>query len=260
MGSVIAVTSGKGGTGKTAVTANLGAALAQRGKKALLIDTDIGLRSLDLALGLDGEVVYDLTDVTEGSCDLAKAIVRHETLSGLYLLPASQTKDSGSVTATQLRCLTEAAAPDYDFVLIDCPSGVGPGFRAAAAAADEVIVVVLPEAAALRGADRTLGLLEREGVDKARLIINRLRPSLVRRGLMPDVEGVVSELSVDLLGAVPEDEALAIAANSLDLVILDTKSEAGRAFRNIAARLCGESVDLIDFKARRGLIKRLMGA
>lgn len=260
MGKVIAVVSGKGGAGKTAVTANLGAALALRGKKTLLIDMSIGLRSLDMALGLDSEIVYDLTDVAEGCCELAKAVVKHRTQPGLYLLPASQTKDEGSVTATQLRCLTEKAAPDYDFVLIDCPPGIGGPFRAAAAASDEAIVVVLPEAAALRDADRTLGLLEKEEIGGVRLVINRLRPSLTRRGLMPGVEDIVSGLSVDLLGVAPEDEALAIAANSLDLVAFDKKSEAGRAFRNMAARLCGESVDLIDFKERGGLIRRLLNA
>lgn len=258
MGKVYVVTSGKGGVGKTTTTANLGAALALRGKRTLLIDTDTGLRNLDIALGLDGGIVYDLVDVVSGVCEPQRAILRHRSIDGLFLIPAAQTKDKSYVTATQMRCLTEELGQDYDFVLIDCPAGIEQGFESAVAGADGAVIVTVPELSGIRDADRVLGLLEREEITEQLLVINRLRPSLVSRGLMPDVEDVMDYLSVNLLGAVPEDEKIVIAANTIDLVATDTKSEAGRAFRNMAARLCGEKVDLISFKEKKGFFKKLM--
>ncbi len=251
------VTSGKGGVGKTTVTANLGAALALRGKKVLLIDTDIGLRNLDIALGMENGIVYDLVDVVRESCEPKKAVLRHREIDGLYLLPAAQTKDKLAVTATQMRNLTEKLSPEYDFILIDCPAGIEQGFENAVAGADAAIVVTVPELSGIRDADRILGLLEKLELTDTRLVINRLRPSLVRKGLMPDIEDIMGFLSVDLLGAVPEDEEIVIAANTLRLAALNPASEAGKAFARMAARLCGEKAELMNFKEKNGIFKRL---
>lgn len=257
MGQIFVVTSGKGGVGKTTATANLGAALALRGKRVLLIDTDVGLRNLDIALGMESGIVYDLVDVVEEVCSVKKAVLRHREIDSLYLLPAAQTKDKTFVTAAQMRNLADKIRPEYDFVLIDCPAGIEQGFESAVAGADGAIIVTVPELSGIRDADRVLGLLEKEEMTDFRLIINRLRPPLIRKGLMPDVEDVMSYLSVNLLGAVPEDEKIVIAANTIDLVVSDPKSRAGKAFRNMAARLCGERVELMSFKERGSLWKRL---
>lgn len=257
MGQVFVVTSGKGGVGKTTSTANLGAALAIRGKRVLLIDTDMGLRNLDIALGMESGIVYDITDVAEGVCEAEKAVLRHREIENLYLLPAAQTKDKSFLTVAQMRFIGETVRDSYDFVLIDCPAGIEQGFENAIAAADGAIVVTNPELSAVRDADRVLGLLEQAELTDVRLIINRMRPSLIRKGLMPDVEDIMAYLSVDLLGAVPEDEAIVIAANTIDLVAQNPKSQAGKAYRNMAARLCGEKVELMKFKEKKGFFKKL---
>ncbi len=259
MGKIYVVTSGKGGVGKTTTTANLGAALALRGKRVLLIDTDIGLRNLDIAMGMESGIVYDLTDVVEEVCDFKKAVLRHREIDNLYLLPAAQTKDKTAVTAVQMRILAEKIRPEYDFILTDCPAGIEQGFANAVAAADGAIIVTVPELSGIRDADRVLALLEKEEITDLYLVINRLRPHLVRKGLMPDVEDVMSYLSINLLGAVPEDERIVIAANTISLAATDKKSRAGKAFRNMAARLSGEKVELIKFKEKPSLWKRLTG-
>lgn len=257
MGKIIVVTGGKGGVGKTTATANLGAALALRGNKVLLIDGDTGLRNLDIALGMEGGIVYDLVDVVRGDCDFRKALLRHGGIEGLYLLPASQTGDKASVTVTQMRSLLRQVQPEFDFTLIDCPAGIERGFEAAVAGADEAIIVTSPEMSCLRDADRVVALLEKQELTELKLIINRIRPGLVKKGLMPDIEYVMDYLSVNLLGAVPEDEKVVVAANSTELVAADQSSQAGRAYRNMAARLCGETVELMELKEKRGLLQRL---
>ncbi|MGN1097262.1 MAG: septum site-determining protein MinD [Clostridia bacterium] len=257
MGKVTVVTSGKGGVGKTTTTANLGAALAMRGKRVLLIDTDIGLRNLDIAMGMESGIVYDLVDVVNEVCDFKKAVLRHRDIEGLYLLPAAQTKDKSAVTRAQIKNLLRKLRPEYDFILIDCPAGIEQGFENAVAGADSAIVVTVPELSGIRDADRVIGLLEKQELTDMTLVINRMRPALIKKGLMPDVEDVLSYLSINLLGAVPEDEKIVIAANTIDLVAPDLKSEAGRAYRNMAARLCGEKVDLINFKEKKGFLRRL---
>ncbi len=257
MGRIYVITSGKGGVGKTTSVANLGAALAMRGKRTLLIDTDVGLRNLDIALGMEGGIVYDITDVAQEACDVKKAVLRHRDIENLYLLPAAQTKDKSFITEAQMKYLGERVRNEYDFVLIDCPAGIEQGFNNAIAPADGAIVVTNPELGAVRDADRVLGLLERTDIKETKLIINRLRPGLVRKGMMPDVEDVMNFLNVNLLGAVPEDEKITVAANTAELVVTDSKSQGGRAYRNMAARLCGERVELMNFKERRGFLKRL---
>ena len=257
MASVTVVTSGKGGVGKTTATANLGAALAMRGKRVLLIDGDIGLRNLDIAMGMEGGIVYDLVDVVREECDFHKAILRHRSIDGLYLMPTSQTRDKTAVTKTQMKTLLKKLRPEFDFILIDCPAGIEQGFENAAAGADSAIIVTTPELSGLRDADRVIALLEKQELTELKLIINRLRPGLIKKGLMPDVEEILDYLSVDLLGAVPEDENIIIAANSTLLVAADPKSQAGQAYRNMAARLCGEEVELIKFKEKKSFFKKL---
>ncbi len=257
MGRVLVVTGGKGGVGKTAAAANLGAALALRGKKVLLIDGDIGLRNLDIVMGLDGEIVYDLVDVVREDCDVNKALLRHGTVDGLYLLPASQTGDKSSVTKTQMKALLNRLRPDFDFIFIDCPAGIEQGFDAAVAGADEALIVTVPEIGCIRDADRVAALLEKHEITEIRLIINRLRPELIKKKLMPDIEDVMEYLSIDLLGAVPEDEKIVVAANSRELVAADPSSQAGKAYGNMAARLCGEKVELMNFKEKKGFFRRL---
>ncbi len=257
MGHVIVVTSGKGGAGKTTATANLGYALAARGKKVLLIDGDIGLRNLDIALGMEGGIVYDLVDVVREDCDFHKAVLRCQQADGLYLLPTSQTGDKTSVTRTQMKALIKKVRSEFDFILIDCPAGIEQGFENAVAGADEAIIVTVPELSGIRDADRVAALLEKQELTNIKLIINRLRPGLIRKGLMPDVEDVMNYLSIDLLGAVPEDEKITIAANAAELAAADPRSDAGKAYRNMAARLCGERVELMNFKERKGFFKKL---
>lgn len=257
MATVIVITSGKGGVGKTTTTANLGAALAMKGQRTLLIDGDTGLRNLDIAMGMEDGIVYDLVDVVREECDYKKALLHHRTLQGLSMLPTSQTRDKTAVTKTQMRTLLRRIKPDFDFILIDCPAGIEQGFDNAVAGADEAIIVTTPELSCIRDADRVAALLEKRELTRMRLIINRLRPKLIRKGLMPGVEDVLNYLSINLLGAVPEDEKIVVAANSIELVAADDKSRAGLAFRNMAARLLGEEVPLIDFKERKNIFQRL---
>ena len=260
MASVIVVTSGKGGVGKTTATANIGAALAMRGKRVLLIDGDTGLRNLDIAMGMERGIVYDLVDVVREECDFKKAVLRHRTIDGLYLLPTSQTRDKTAVTKTQMRVLLRRVRPEFDFILIDCPAGIEMGFENAIAGADEAIIVTLPELSCIRDADRVAALLEKQELTDLKLIINRVRPGLVRKGLQPDVETVLNYLSINLLGAVPEDEKIVIAANSIELVASDPRSQAGEAYRNIAARRCGEKIPLLNLKEKKNILKRIFGA
>lgn len=257
MGKATVITSGKGGAGKTATAANLGAALALRGKSVLLIDADTGLRNLDIALGLDGGIVYDLSDVVNGECDFKKAVLRHRSIDGLNLLPASQAGDKAAVTKTQMKNLLRGLRPEYDFIFIDCPAGIGQGFETACAGADSAIIVTTPEAGAVRNADRVIGLLEKQELTDMSLVINRMRPALIKKGLMPDTEDILNCLSVNLLGVVAEDEKIVIAANNFSLAAQDEKSDAGRAYRNMAARLCGEKVPLVNFKEKKSFFKKL---
>ena len=257
MASVIVITSGKGGVGKTTATANLGAALAMRNKQVLLIDGDIGLRNLDIAMGMEGGIVYDLVDAVREECDFHKAILRHSSIDGLYLMPTSQTRDKAAVTKTQMKTLLQKLRPEFDFILIDCPAGIEQGFENAIAGADSAVIVTIPDLSCMRDADRVIALLEKQELTELKLIINRLRPGLIKKKLMPDVEDVLEYLSVDLLGAVPEDEKIIIAANSTTLVAADPQSQAGLAYRNMAARLCGEKVELIKFKEKKNIFKWL---
>ena len=211
MGEVIVITSGKGGVGKTTTTANIGIGLSSAGKKVLVIDTDLGLRNLDVVLGLENRIVYNLVDVIESKCRLKQAVIKDTRFENLYLLPSAQTKDKTSVSPEQMKKLIDELKDDYDFILLDCPAGIEQGFKNAIAGAQRSIVVTTPEVSSIRDADRIIGLLEASGIRKNELLINRLRVDMVRRGDMMSVEDVTEILAIDLLGVIPDDESVVVA-------------------------------------------------
>jgi septum site-determining protein MinD len=254
---VITITSGKGGVGKTTAVANLAVALAAEKSKVVCIDGDIGLRNLDVILGLENRIVYDLVDVVEGRCRLKQAMIRDKKLPELYLIPAAQTRDKSAVSASDMTRVIKDLRSDYDFVLIDSPAGIERGFRNAIAGADRVIVITNPDVSAVRDADRVIGILEAEEKGPALLILNRLNPILVKSKDMLSAEDVLDLLAIELIGIVPEDEAVIVASNRGAPVAHDPKSRAGQAFRNIAKRLRGETVPFLDLEAQGGLWDRL---
>lgn len=254
---VITITSGKGGVGKTTATANLAVALAAEGSKVVCIDGDIGLRNLDVILGLENRIVYDIVDIIEGRCRLKQAMIRDKKLPNLYLIPAAQTRDKNAVSPSDMNRLIKDLRPDFDFVLIDSPAGIERGFRNAIAAADRVIVVTNPEVSAVRDADRVIGILEAEDKGPGALIINRLNPILVKKNDMLSADDVLDLLAVELIGIVPEDENVIIGSNRGAPVASDPKSKAGQAFRNIAKRLKGETVPFLDLESTGSLWERI---
>ena len=256
MGEIIVITSGKGGVGKTTTTANIGTGLAKLGKKVLVIDTDLGLRNLDVVMGLENRIVYNLVDVIEGKCRLKQAAIHDKRYEGLYLLPSAQTKDKSAISPEQMKKLTAELKEDYDFVLLDCPAGIAQGFENAVAGADRAVVVTTPEVSAIRDADRIIGLLESKQIRNLELVINRIRIDMVKRGDMMSVEDVTEILPIHLLGAIPDDEQVVIATNQGEPVVGDD-SPSGRAYMNICRRLCGEEVPLMDMNTKVGLFSRL---
>ncbi|MBQ6808141.1 MAG: septum site-determining protein MinD [Firmicutes bacterium] len=257
MGKVIVVTSGKGGVGKTTTTANVGTALAMLGKKIVMVDTDIGLRNLDVVLGLENRIVYDLVDAVRGNCRLKQALIKDKRLENLYLLPAAQTKDKTSVTTDQMMELCSKLKEEFDFVVIDCPAGIEHGFKNAIAGAEEAVVVTTPEVSAVRDADRIIGLLEAAGITEPRLIINRIRTNMVKTGDMMGVDDILDILAVDLLGIVPDDDAIVISTNKGEPTVFDDNSRPGLAFRNIARRLNGDEVPLMNLEEKRSFFSRM---
>ncbi len=250
MGEVIVVTSGKGGVGKTTTTANVGTGLARLGKKVVMIDTDIGLRNLDVVMGLENRIVYNLVDVIEGSCRIKQALIRDKKYDSLYLMPSAQTRDKNAVNPEQMKKLTEELKEEYDYILLDCPAGIEQGFLNAIAGADRALVVTTPEVSAIRDADRIIGLLESNGIRNSRLIVNRIRPDLIRRGDMMSIEDVSEILAIDLIGAVPDDENIVISTNQgTPLVGRDTP--AGQAYMNISRRVTGETVPYLNLKQKK---------
>jgi len=255
--TVLTITSGKGGVGKTTTTANLAVALAMGGKNVVCIDGDIGLGNLDVVLGLENRIVYDLVDVVEGRCRLRQAMIRDKRLPELYLIPAAQTRDKSAVSPSDMVRLCDDLRPEFDWVLIDSPAGIERGFRNAVAPSDVVVVVTNPEVSAVRDADRIIGLVEAEEKGPARLIINRLNPQLVKRGDMLTADDVLELLAVELIGIVPEDETVVVSSNRGLPVAMDGKSRAGEAFQNIARRLNGESVPFMNLEQKEDLFKRI---
>lgn len=254
---VITVTSGKGGVGKTTGVANLGVSLALEGKRVVVLDADIGLRNLDVVMGLENRIVYDIVDVVEGRCRLPQALVKDRRLADLRLLPAAQTRDKTAVSPEQMVRLCEELRQDSHFVLIDSPAGIEQGFRNAIAGADEIIIVTTPEVAAVRDADRIIGLIEAADKRSPRLIINRIKPDMVRRGDMLATQDVTEILAIQLMGIIPEDENMIISVNKGVPIALDGKSRSGLAFRNIARRILGTDVPFINIDQEPSLVNRV---
>jgi len=254
MGRAIVITSGKGGVGKTTATANLGAALAQLGKSVVLIDADIGLRNLDVVMGLENRIVYHVVDVVQGKCSAQKALIKDRRMDNLWLLPASQTDDKDAVTPEDMRALVYELKLTHDFVLIDCPAGIEQGFKNAIAGADEAVVVATPEVSSIRDADRVVGLLAAADL-QARLIVNRISPHLVKRGDMLSQSDVIEILALELLGAVPLDEQIVATTNKGVPAVLDGKSHAAKEFLRISRKLAG--LEVAERETGRGFFARL---
>ena len=245
MSEVIVITSGKGGVGKTTTSANVGTGLAMLGKRVVLIDTDIGLRNLDVVMGLENRIIYNLVDVIEGNCRMKQALIRDKRYEQLYLLPSAQTRDKTSVTPEQMKKLCDELKQSFDFVLLDCPAGIEQGFANAVAGAN-------------KDADRIIGLLEAQDLRDISLVINRIRPDMVKRGEMMSVDDVQEILAVPLLGILPDDEQVVIATNQGE-AIAGSGSKAGEAFTNISHRILGESVPYLDLDSKKGFFRRVFG-
>ena len=254
---VIVITSGKGGVGKTTTTANIGAALADKGHKVLLIDTDIGLRNLDVVMGLENRIVYDLIDVIEGKCRVSQALIKDKRCQNLVLLPAAQIRDKNDVNTDQMKELIYSLKESFDYILIDCPAGIEQGFKNAIAAADEAIVVTTPEVSATRDADRIIGLLEAAGIKSPRIVVNRLRIDMVKDKNMLSVEDILDILAVKLLGVVPDDETVVISTNKGEPLVYKGDSLAAKAFKNIASRIEGIEVPLLDLDVKMSILEKI---
>jgi septum site-determining protein MinD len=262
MGEVIVITSGKGGVGKTTTAANLGTGLSLLGKKVVLVDTDIGLRNLDVVMGLENRIVYDLVDAVEGTCRIKQALIKDKRFDGLYLLPAAQTRDKNSITPEQMVKLCDELSEEYDYIIIDCPAGIEQGFKNAIAGADRAVVITTPEVSAVRDADRIIGLLEANDIKNPTLIVNRVRHDMVKKGDMMSIEDIIDILAIQLVGVVPDDENIIISTNRGEPAVSENKSMAGQAYRNITRRILGEEVPFMDLAGQGNFIakvKKLFG-
>ena len=257
MGEVIVITSGKGGVGKTTTTANIGTALAKLNNKVVLVVTDIGLRNLDVVLGLENRIVYDIVDVVKGNCRLNQALIKDKRLEGLYLLPAAQTKDKNAVTEEEIIALTSELKKNFDYVIIDCPAGIEQGFKNAIAGAERAIVVATPEVSSVRDADRIIGLLEANEIREPRLLVNRLRPKMVKHGDMMDIEDMMDILSIKMIGVIPEDEFIIVSTNRGEPAVNNPESMAGKAYLNTARRILGEDVPFMNLEVNEGFFDKL---
>jgi septum site-determining protein MinD len=255
--TVITITSGKGGVGKTTATANLSAALALRGKRVVAIDADIGLRNLDVVLGLENRIVYDLVHVVEGVCRLRQAMIKDKRLEGLYLIPAAQSRDKTAIRPQDMIDVCDQLRPDFDFILIDSPAGIEQGFKNAVAPADQVLIITTPEVSAVRDADRIIGLVEAAEKGPARLVLNRIRPDMVQRGDMLNTTDVIDVLAIDLLGIIPDDESIIVSTNRGVPAVMENNSRAGQAFRNIAGRLLGQNIPLMEIEVPTSWLQRV---
>lgn len=257
MSEIIVITSGKGGVGKTTATANIGACLASNGYKVALVDGDIGLRNLDVVLGLENRIIYDLVNVIEGKCRLKQALIKDKRIDNLFLLPAAQTRDKDSIDSEQMAKLCNSLLDEgFDYVLIDCPAGIEQGFRNAIAGANRAIVITTPEISAVRDADRIIGMLEANDLSDSKLIINRLRIDMVNRNEMMSVEDVSEILAIDLIGVIPDDENIVISTNKGEPVVVNDESIASKAYHNIARRIIGEDVPFETFVKKKSTLKK----
>ena len=252
MSEVIVITSGKGGVGKTTTTANIGTGLALLGFRTVLIDTDIGLRNLDVVMGLENRIIYNLVDVVEGNCRMKQALIKDKRYPNLSLLPSAQTRDKSAVSPEQMVKLIDSLKDEFDYILLDCPAGIEQGFKNAIAGADRALVVTTPEVSAIRDADRIIGLLGANEVKQTDLIVNRLRMDMVKRGDMMNINDVTDILAINLIGAVPDDEQIVISTNQGEPLV-GTDCMAGKAFANICHRILGEEVPLLDLEIKSSL-------
>jgi len=266
MGQIITITSGKGGVGKSTTTANISSALAKNGKKVVAIDFDIGLRNLDMILGLENRIVYDVVDVMEGNCNLAQAIIKDKRIPNLHFIPASQTKDKNVLNKEKVKKLLDDLKKEFDYVLIDSPAGIESGFEHSIFLADRAIVVTTPEISAVRDADRVIGIIDaksQKAIDgkevEKHIIVNRIKPELVEKGDMLSVEDVLHILSLPLIGVVPDTEEIVSSTNLGEPIVHNEKSLAGEAFRRIAKRIEGEDVPLVDLESNKGFFAKLKG-
>ena len=256
MSEIIVITSGKGGVGKTTTSANVGTGLAILGKKVVLIDRDIGLRNLDVVMGLENRIVYNLVDVVEGNCRMKQALIKDKRYPNLFLLPSAQTRDKTSVNPGQMVKLVDDLREEFDYVLLDCPAGIEQGFQNAIAGADRALVVTTPEVSAIRDADRIIGLLEASGMKTIDLVVNRIRMDMVRRGDMMSLDDVMDILAIDIIGAVPDDEDIVISTNQGEPLV-GIGTPAGQAYMDICKRITGETVPLLNVAARGGFFFKL---
>lgn len=257
MGKTVIIASGKGGTGKTTTTANLGAALAMSGHLTVVVDMDMGLRNLDVALGLESNIVYDISDVIEGSCTVDEVLIKHTDYENLYFIPAPQTKDTSDLKEEDIKSVWECLAERFEYCLIDAPAGLDGGFLYASMCADSAVIVTTPELTSLRDADRAVSVLEDEGIEDIKVIINRIRADYIDKGIMMNMDDCVDMIGVPVLGIVPEDEELMICALKGKIAVSDENSKAGRAFLNIASRMCGKEVPIMDFDEKEGFFERV---
>jgi septum site-determining protein MinD len=254
---VIVVTSGKGGVGKTTATANLAAALAHMGSKVVAIDGDVGLRNLDVIMGLENRIVYTLIDALDGACRLNQTLIRDKRIENLFMIPTAQSRTKDAVTSAQMIEVCDELRRDFDYVLIDSPAGIEAGFRNSAAGADEALVVTTPEVSAVRDADRIIGLLESMEKSPIRLIVNRIRPRMVKKKEMMSVSDVLEVLAIGLIGMVPDDESVVTSSNKGEPLVLSQDPPAARAFRNIASRIAGRDVPFMDLAESQGLFGKI---
>ncbi len=259
MAKVFVITSGKGGVGKTTTTANLGVGLATRGKRTLLIDADIGLRNLDVVMGLENRIVYDLIDVIEGKCRMKQAFIKDKRCENLYLLPAAQTRDKDAISPEQMKVLIDALKEEFDYIIIDCPAGIEQGFKNAISGADQAFIVTTPEISAVRDADRIIGLLEANEIRNSKLIVNRLKSNMVREGNMLDVPDIKDILAIDVIGVIPDDENIVISTNKGEPLVYKGSSLAAQAYNNISQRVLGNEVEFLNLTVDEGIFSRLKG-
>lgn len=257
MGKIIIIASGKGGTGKTTVAANLGAALASRGKLVVLADMDIGLRNLDIVLGLESSIVYDIADVTDGVCTLDEALIKDKRYENLYFIPAPQTRGASALNEEKMRDVWERIKSRFDYCVVDAPAGIDGGFTYAAMCADSAVIVTTPYLVALRDADRAISVLEDMGVDDIKMIINRIKADMIDKGIMMNMDDCVDMLQVSVIGIIPDDDELIASSLTGTLAVSDENSIAGRALLNITSRLLGEEVPVMDFDEKESFLKRL---
>lgn len=249
MGEVIVITSGKGGVGKTTTSANLGAGLAMHGKSVVLVDTDIGLRNLDVVMGLENRIVFDIVDVIEGKCQARKALIKDRRFDTLFLLPASQTRDKTSIVPEQMKKLCDDLRQEFDYIIVDCPAGIESGFKNAIAGANKAIIVTMPEVSAIRDADKIIGLLESAGLNNPTLIVNRIRKDMVKRGDMLDINDIEEILGIKLIGIIPDDEQIIVSTNKGEPVVTTDGLMSAQAYKNIVRRILGEEVPFLDLKS-----------